>query len=507
MINNGIDNQPSPPNDPVAQAVIDAAAEAAKRAGGPPVKGFDDFVHDRKQDKFYDLRTNAIQADRSVCKAIPEAHWERIEVQNAAGEMRIKRVSPDKTIGRDGTRSVQSSTWYPGMPKIMEGYAEVQGRIVEMEGEALFNFYIPPPLAKGGDAAMAGPWIDHVKRLWPNEDEHEYFFNYCAHMLQHPDEKCNASIVLSGEQGIGKDAALVPLKMAVGAYNCADIEPDALFARFRGFLQSLLIVVNEVRPAKDDLHATSMYNLLKTLSAAPPDDLAVEDKFAAMRYVKNRCRVMLTTNNYLALFIEPGDRRMMIMESFLKQGWQLAADEGDTYFKRLFAWIVAEGGWQHVAAFLRARDVSNFEAQNAPPKTVAWRAVVASAQAPDDAVSYALEKLGKPPVVLGAELQWAVEGTDMQASLNRITGNASKHMAHRMAAEGYTAFRPLRGDRWRFAQQDVAPIKSAIAFVSRDLAANQALAVDAILAHGQKLLRDRAARPKTSGAVIPLRQK
>ena len=496
----------APDFDNIAQEALEAAER--KNENLPPERGLDGFLYDELQNKFWQISDNRLLHDRSVCKIIHDSHWERIEVQNAAGEVRLKRVTPDKTIGRGGVRAVQTSTWWPGQPKVITGKKVLDGRIADAapsEGErAIFNLYIPPPPAKGGCATRAGPWVEHVQKLWPNPEEHGFFFNYCAHMLQRPEEKCNSAIVLSGEQGIGKDAALVPVKMAVGNYNCSDIEPDALFARFRGFLQSLLIVVNEVRPAKDELHATSMYNLLKTLSAAPPEELAVEDKFASVRYIKNRCRVILTTNNYLALFIEPGDRRLMIMESFFKQGLQSADPEGANYFKRLFAWI-SEGGWQHVSAFLHARDLSQFDAQGSPPKTLAWRAVVASAQAPDDGVAFALDKLGKPPVVLSAELQWAVEGTDMQLSLERISGKAGKHLAHRMAAEGYAAVRSVRGDRWQWVQQGVPPVRSFLAFVNRDLASNEDRAVDAIHAHGATLLRERAAR-MLQGAVIPLRK-
>ncbi len=104
----------------------------------------------------------------------------------------------------------------------------------ESMGARAFNLYRPPPKFKQtGIAAEAERWAAHVRKLWPNVDEHNYFFDYCAHLLQRPEEKCNVAVVLSGVQGIGKDAALTPVLGAVGDYNFKGIEPDALFDKFR----------------------------------------------------------------------------------------------------------------------------------------------------------------------------------------------------------------------------------------------------------------------------------
>src|ERR1019366_8451569 len=87
-------------------------------------------------------------------------------------------------------------------------------------------------------ASGATPWLEHVKRVFP--DEWRHIPCWLAHRVQRPGEKINHALVLGGKQGIGKDSLLEPVKEAVGRWNWREISPtphcpkkESTFVRLR----------------------------------------------------------------------------------------------------------------------------------------------------------------------------------------------------------------------------------------------------------------------------------
>jgi hypothetical protein len=59
--------------------------------------------------------------------------------------------------------------------------------------------------------------------------------------VQHPGEKINHALVLGGDQGIGKDSMLEPVKRAVGPWNFHEVSPTHLLGRFNNFVKSVIL--------------------------------------------------------------------------------------------------------------------------------------------------------------------------------------------------------------------------------------------------------------------------
>lgn len=443
-----------------------------------------DYLFDKSQEKFWDLQDGTLNGKLAVDASIPLELW-RVEVEEGdppAEEGAPKKrgrpkkrkerlIEPSRDIMRvENDQFVEGSTWWPGQPQIVEDwFIDAQG-FRPAPGRRIYNAYLPPPEARslGGDPAMASMWVEHVRSLWPDPQEHEYFFDYCAHMVQRPDEKANAAIILSGLQGIGKDAALLPVKMAIGIWNSTGVSPDDLFSQYRPWLETLMLVVDEVRPTDNDHQASSMYNILKPLTAAPPMTLPLNDKFEKVRHVINLMRVILTTNDWMSMYIPAEDRRMFIMHSMAAQGWHVPI-HGEDYFDRLFGWF-DDRGYAHVAAWLAERDISAFNPKQAPPKTTGWKAVAGSwaMDNNDDAISAALDTLGKPSIVFGPELADAsMEERDVVVGLLR----SSRKIGLRMQRSGYMLVEPPKGqDRWSFPRTDGRnPYRSRTVFVRPEL--------------------------------------
>lgn len=431
-----------------------------------------DYVWDKAQEQYWDLRDGTLHGPLAVDGSIPLDLW-RVKVSKDGNE---QLLPPSKDIARiEFDQTVEGSTWYPGHDQIIKDIFVDQNGAYPSPGRRIYNQYRPAP-DWGKGTTDAGVWVGHVKALWPADAE--YFFDYCAHMVQHPQEKCNTAIVLSGAQGIGKDAALRPIKAALGVWNCKNIDPDELFSAYKPWLQTVMLVIDEVRPSKDEFHASSMYNILKPMIATPPDTLPLNNKYMALRYVVNVMRIFITTNSWMSMYIPPEDRRMYIMHSVAAQGWQ-----GTQYFADLFGWFAA-GGEAAVARWLLARDVSAFNPKARSAKTSGWEAISNTWGTPEDAVDAALMALGNPRVLFGFELAGAVfDGAEEIAGMLK----SPRRIGFRMQQAGYVALACPTAARWSFDGQ--RKIQARLAFVQQDVPRTEALAM--VRARGQALANER----------------
>src|SRR5215470_7956841 len=144
----------------------------------------------------------------------------------------------------------------------------VMGGWIERKGTTTFNQYRPPRIKPSNDTTKAGPWLDHIRMLYPDDAAH--IVRWLAHRVQRPGEKINHALVLGGNQGIGKDTMLEPLKRAVGPWNFSEVSPQHMLARFNGYLKSTVLRVSEARDL-GDVDRFQFYDHTKSYIASPPD--------------------------------------------------------------------------------------------------------------------------------------------------------------------------------------------------------------------------------------------
>jgi hypothetical protein len=337
-----------------------------------------DFRYDESQEKYWDVTTGKLLGARSVNGAIPRADWPT--VRNADGEE--ESISPSKAINDvDTGLTVEGSTWWPGKPQIIENLVVTERGAQDIKGASCYNCYIGPRLNISKDLPDPERWIQHVKMIYPEKVEHEHFFDFCAHALQKPHEKINHGIVLAGGHGIGKDTAMIPIREGVGQWNAAEIGPDAVTSAYNGYLQSVLLIINEVRPHDEDYKASNFYNMLKPVLAAPPEMLPVNMKFQNTVYIRNLCHVVLTTNDPLTMYIPAEDRRLFVMTSPIDVNQEDSAFPGgrELYFNKMHSYLREEKGCEEVIAWLLKRDISRFNAAATPPMTKGKEQIINSA--------------------------------------------------------------------------------------------------------------------------------
>lgn len=330
----------------------------------------------------------------------------------------------------DRNRPVEQMTWAPGEPTIIEGRLISNGGWIHRDDLSAFNLYRAPTI-NHGDAGRAGPWVEHIHRVYPADAEH--IIDWLAQRVQQPEVKINHALVLGGQQGIGKDSLLEPVKYAIGPWNFQEVSPVQLLGRFNGFVKSVILRVSEARDL-GDVNRYGFYEHLKVYTASPPDVLRCDEKNVREYSVLNVCGVVITTNHKTdGIYLPADDRRHYV-------AWSEATSSDFTgdYWRELYGWYEA-GGYGNVAAYLSARDLSDFNPKAPPLKTPAFWAIVDASRAPEDAeLADALESLGYPDATTIDEI--ANRSTSDFATWIRERKNR-RVIPHRLEAAGYVPVR------------------------------------------------------------------
>lgn len=338
--------------------------------------------------------------------------------------------------------------WAPGEPAIIEDKLMNGGSWTRVPGAKAINTYLPPVIPPGGDAAEAGPWLSLIERLYPQEAKH--LVKCFAHRVQHPNVKLNHAAVLGGGQGIGKDSLLEPLKVAIGPQNWADISPSQAMGRFNAFLKSVVLRISEAHDLGDKDRYT-FYERTKTWICAPPDVHMIDEKNRREYPAQNVTFVIFTTNRQDSLHLEADGRRHFVAWSHVTK-----EDFEEGYWSRYWDWLQNQNGYAHVAAYLAALDLSDFDPKAEPPKTPAFMTIMYAGQPVETGqLNDVLENLGWPDAVTIDQL--AAEADSEFRYWLKQPSNA-KRLAHRLNDCGYQEARnPDRKDgRWKI---DGSPVK------------------------------------------------
>jgi hypothetical protein len=345
-----------------------------------------------------------------------------------------KRIPASEWL--DKNRPIEAVTWAPGEQMIVKDRLVAVGGWFDHAGASVLNLYRPPTIVHG-DPKQAGPWIDHVRKVYPADAEH--IIRWCAYKVQFPQAKINHALLLGGPQGIGKDTILEGLKRAVGAWNFIEVSPqDIAGSQFTGYLQSVVLRISEGHDL-GEVNRFAFYEMTKTIIAAPPDVHRVNEKHRPEYYCPN-VNGAIITSNYLTngIYLPPDDRRHYVAWSDLTQG-----DFEETYFDKLWRWY-EDGGDRHVAAYLATLDLSGFDAKAPPKKTEAFYSIANANAAPEEVeLVEAIDRLDNP---LAVTIKQIAEEADTVPHLQDLAGWITDHKSrratpHRMAQAGYSPVR------------------------------------------------------------------
>jgi hypothetical protein len=263
----------------------------------------------------------------------------------------------------------------------------------------------------------------------------EYALDWLAQRVQRPCEKPSCALVLIGEEGIGKDTLLEPVKRAVGGWNFQEVSPQQIMgSRFNGYIRSVILRISEAHDL-GEVNRYTFHDRMKTLIAAPPDVLRCDEKHLR-EYAVFNCTGVIYMTNYRTdcLYLTADDRRHYVLSSSLKK-----EDFVGSYFNTLWRWY-NDGGDRHVAACLAERDISKFDPKAPPPKTKAFWDIVDANRAPEDAErADSIDKIGNPPATTLERIKSAPPPYSLSQWLDDHRNRRA--IPHRMEKAGYVSIR------------------------------------------------------------------
>jgi hypothetical protein len=188
-------------------------------------------------------------------------------------------------------------------------------RVALRDGHTVLNAWVPPTIKPApGDS----PVLDEVITFVSGSPEGEtWLTNWLAAALQRPGERFRTAPILSGQQRTGKSVLIRAIRALIGEANSKTIRSEDITSRFSAsFATGLLVAVGEIETA--DLDAAQ--GRLRYLTGE--DRIVVEGKFAAAREVKNRLKLIGSTNKRDPVRVDAKDTRW----SILRQNAEAAPD-------------------------------------------------------------------------------------------------------------------------------------------------------------------------------------
>lgn len=234
--------------------------------------------------------------------------------------------------------------------------------------------------------ADAAPFLEHCKRLFCNDPrDATVFIDYMAFKYQHPNLKPRWALVIAGQQGVGKDAAIDACWNAYGTAFISNISATDLNSPYNDYLKCSLLRISEVADLGDS-NKWQFNERVKTIIAGHPDRTLINVKYGIKYWLTLANGTVLTTNHLrTGLFMSSDDRRYYVIgcASFEQLGLSDPSHKLG-YFQWLFQWL-QNGGYEAVARYLMyGRDVRAFTPNKAPEATAAKADVLSNAMAVDD---------------------------------------------------------------------------------------------------------------------------
>lgn len=281
---------------------------------------------------------------------------------------------------------------YNGRVLVGVTYAPGETEFVAMDGEIYGNLWrdARPDVSSIGPISDDDirPWLDHCRKLVPDESQLQHCFDVMAFKRQFPRIKINHAILHGGYvEGSGKDTMWAPFLWSVAGpshRNRSIVDADKIASQFHYHLEAEIVVLNELKePEARERRALS--NKIKPLLAAPPETIPINRKGLSPYDMVNRLFVLSFTNDPVPISIASEDRRWFCV-------WTEAQAMKPEDAEKIWSWF-NKGGFMKIAAWLQQRDVSAFNPKAAPPMTEWKEAMIINGRSSGE--SYLVDAISK----------------------------------------------------------------------------------------------------------------
>jgi hypothetical protein len=364
------------PTETFPDVAAEVVAEVERKELGRLTKRewFNRFAYIVEDDAYFDMLDR-----REMTRGAFNAVFRHVDCKSIHNQRKIEAATCyDENRQGAGARVLRGLT-----------YAAGESVLVARDGEVYGNRWIDArPDLSGPAASEISPWRAHAELLIPDPVEREHVLDVMAYKLQHPEVKINHAVLHGGDEGCGKDTLWFPFIWSVCGPNLRNrglVDADGINSRWGYALESEILILNELKEPEAK-ERRSLSNKLKPIIAAPPDTLTIERKGLHPYDMVNRLFVLAFTNDPVPITLPTQDRRWFCI-------WSYAPRMAKADAAVLWDWYKG-GGLVAVARWLKARDVSAFNAKAMPPWTDYRTRLIETGRSM--AESYVIEQVMRP---------------------------------------------------------------------------------------------------------------
>jgi len=229
------------------------------------------------------------------------------------------------------------------------------GALFYEDGGLAVNTYYPPHVSMlDGDAE---PFLNHLAKLLPDNNDREILLSYMAACVQHKGVKFQWAPLIQGAPGNGKTLLTRVVRYAVGRKFSHMPKAGDLDNKFNGWLADKILIGVEDIYVPD--HRAEIIEALKPMITGG-DGLEIQFKGADQITVDICANFMLNSNHKDALRKDENERRFAVFYTAQQSLEEInAAGMGGDYFPNLYQWLNGDG-YAIVAHYL-----SNYKIQYA----------------------------------------------------------------------------------------------------------------------------------------------
>ncbi len=218
------------------------------------------------------------------------------------------------------------------------------------------------PLEEDVLAKDIEPFLRIVRAIAPSKPD--YLLKWLANLFQHPDKKTKVAIVITGDQGIGKNSLFefIGAMMGNGLYRETSDPEKEVFGTFTTFFErTKLAVFNEANCYK-------FHDKLKAFITDPTT--RVERKGIQGGTIRNEAQVAVLSNNKVPVKVEDKERRFAVFN-----GTDELANNPDFWDNWFNVWSLDPLNHRRVYEYLMAQDVENYDWKKERPEDEAYLAM------------------------------------------------------------------------------------------------------------------------------------
>lgn len=265
------------------------------------------------------------------------------------------------------------------------------GSIIEEEGLRMVNTYVPVNIhTEQGDVS---PFLNHLKKLLPNERDRTIVLSYMACILQHKGYKIQWTVLLQGVEGNGKTLLTRCVAYAIGQRYTHFPAAAEISEKFNAWLFDKLFIAVEDINVPD--HRTEIIEILKPMITGTRLARRAMQQDQTMHDLV--CNFMFNSNHKAAIKKTLSDRRFAVFYTAQQDATDLIRDGmNGNYFPDLYDWL-RNGGYAKVAHYLNTYEIPSAfnpttECQRAPFTSTTTEAVEASLGAVEQEVMEAIDE-------------------------------------------------------------------------------------------------------------------